>query len=77
MDTTTVSVYIYTWVQTARYLRSIIDYEIVRQVKGLIIRDVRVYRGMSCGSYHFLLKAKIMMPFISRNKADDQTLGQS
>ncbi|XP_030762016.1 craniofacial development protein 2-like [Sitophilus oryzae] len=53
----------YTWTQPTRNLKSIIDYVIVRQQTTLQINDVRPYRGITCGSDHYLVKAKIKFPF--------------
>lgn len=49
----------YTWTQNTRGLKSIIDYTIIRQKTKLIVQDVRVYRGATCGSDHHLLKTKL------------------
>jgi len=48
----------YTWHQDTQELRSIIDYIIVRQNYGLKFQDVRVFRGMTVGSDHYLVNAK-------------------
>ena len=49
----------YTWHQDTQELRSIIDYIITRQNSGLKFQDVRVFRGMTVGSDHYLVNAKI------------------
>jgi hypothetical protein len=41
-------------------IRSIIVYIIARQNSGLKFQDVRVFRGMTVGSDHYLIKAKIL-----------------
>jgi len=51
----------YTWTQNTRRLKSIIDYLIIKQKSRLLVTDVRVYRGATCGSDHHLLKAKIAL----------------
>lgn len=60
----------YTWHQSTRQLRSIIDYIIVKQKTSLKISDTRVYRGAECGSDHFLLKAIV---YFSRIDTNNQT----
>jgi hypothetical protein len=50
----------YTWHQDTQELKSIIDYIIARQTSGLKFQDVRVFRGMTVGSDHYLVKAKIL-----------------
>lgn len=52
----------YTWTKQSQNLKSIIDYLIVRQKTNFRIYDVRVHRGPTCGSDHYLLKAKIAFP---------------
>lgn len=52
----------YTWRQETRDLKSIIDYVIAKQKTGLKFQDVRVCRGATCGSDHYLLKTKIFFP---------------
>lgn len=59
----------YTWTQPTRNLKSIIDYVIVKQTT-LQINDVRPYRGITCGSDHYLVKAKIIFPF-RRDKREE------
>ncbi|XP_030757605.1 craniofacial development protein 2-like [Sitophilus oryzae] len=63
----------YTWTQPTRNLKSIIDYVIVRQQTTLQINDVRTYRGITCGSDHYLVKAKIIFPF--RRDTREETNG--
>ena len=53
----------YTWTQSTRKLRSIIDYVIGLQKSQLHIEDVRVNRGAECGSDHALVRSKILFPY--------------
>lgn len=65
----------YTWTQHTKKLRSIIDYILIRQKTKLIAEDVRAYRGPTCGSDHYLIKAKIIFPWKGvkpTNKHDDE-----
>lgn len=39
----------YTWTQSMRQLKSIIDYVIMRQTAQLQVQDVRALRGLDCG----------------------------
>ena len=55
----------YTWHQDTRGLKTIIDYIITKQDTKWVVRDTRVYRGVECGTDHYLLMAKI---WISINK---------
>jgi len=50
----------YNWHQDTQELRSTIDYIIARQNSGLQFQDVRVFRGMTVGSDHYLVNAKIL-----------------
>jgi hypothetical protein len=50
----------YTWHQDTQEIISIIDYIIARQNSGLKFQDVRVFRGMTVGSDHYLVNAKIL-----------------
>ena len=50
----------YTWHQDTKELRSIIDYIIARQSSGSKFQDIRVFRGMTFGSDHYLVNAKIL-----------------
>jgi hypothetical protein len=45
----------YTWHQDTLELKSVIDYIIARQNSGLKFQDVRVFRGMTVGSNHYLV----------------------
>ena len=63
----------YTWTQKTRNLRSIIDYAIIRQKTRLKVQDIRVYRGASCGSDHYLLKSKILFHSSKRNHNDKES----
>lgn len=65
----------YTWHQDTRGLKSIIDYFIVKQTAKLKIQDVRVKRGAECGSDHWLLEAKVYIPFNDRGVKHDERLG--
>ena len=56
----------YTWTQTSRKLKSIIDYIIIKQNTQCKPQDVRVYRGAECGSDHYLIIAKIYLPYRKR-----------
>ncbi|XP_018898500.1 craniofacial development protein 2 [Bemisia tabaci] len=49
----------FTWVQPTRGLQSVIDYVIVKQDTSLKVQQVRVWRGLSCGSDHYFLGAAI------------------
>ena len=48
----------YTWHQGTQELRSIIDYIIAKQTSVLKFQDLRVFRGMTVGSDHYLVNAK-------------------
>ena len=50
----------YAWHQDTQELRSIIEYIIARQISGLKFQDVWVFIGMTVGSDHYLLKAKVL-----------------
>lgn len=65
-------IHIYTWIQHMKNLKSVIDYVIVKQRTTLIVNDVRVYRGVTCGSDHYMVKVKIVFPFTYKGKRDDQ-----
>ena len=52
----------YTWVQQTRGLKSIIDYAITKQASRLKVQQVKVCRGLSCGSDHHFLKVEIAFP---------------
>ncbi|XP_072160540.1 uncharacterized protein [Bemisia tabaci] len=52
----------YTWVQRTRDLRSIIDYAITNQTTKIKVQQVKVCRGLSCGSDHHFLKIEIAFP---------------
>jgi hypothetical protein len=60
----------YTWHQDTQELRSIIDYIIARQTSGLKFQDVRVLRGMTAGSNHYLVNAKILFSY-GKNNANE------
>lgn len=61
----------YTWTQNTRNLKSIIDYVISEQKTALQWNDVRVLRGVTCGSDHHLVRAKVVFPFKKVNKDRD------
>jgi len=50
----------YTWHQDSQELRSIIDYIIARQTSGLKFQVIRVFRGMTVGSDHYIVNTKIL-----------------
>ena len=56
----------YTWEQHTRNLKSIIDYIIVKQKSEFQINDVRVQRGINCGSDHYVVRAKVYLPIRGR-----------
>ena len=64
----------YTWVQPTRGLKSIIDYVIVRHATKLKVQQVRVYRGLSCGSDHHFLRADVAFPV--KGSKDKQPMQQ-
>ncbi|XP_072162646.1 uncharacterized protein [Bemisia tabaci] len=51
-----------TWVKQTRGLRSIIDYAITNHTSKIKVRQVKVCRGLSCGSDHHFLKIEIAFP---------------
>ena len=57
----------YTWHQDTRELKSIIDYIIARQKSGLKFQDVRVFRGITVGSDHYLVNEKILFLYGKNN----------
>jgi len=57
----------YTWHQDIQEPRSIIDYIIARQNSGLKFQDVRVFIGMTVGSDHYLMNAKILFSYEKNN----------
>lgn len=66
----------YTWTKPSQNLKSIIDYLIVQQKTNLKICNVRVHRGPTCGSDHYLLNAKIAFPHkkqIEHPREQDET----
>ena len=52
-------------------LKSIINYIIARQNSVLKFQDVRVFRGMTVGSDHYLVIAKILFSY-GKNNANNQ-----
>jgi hypothetical protein len=57
----------YTWYQDTLELKSIIDYNIDRQNSELKFQDVRVFRGMSVWSDHYLVNAEILLSYGKNN----------
>lgn len=64
----------FTWTQTNRNLKSIIDYVIQRQNSKLKAQDVRVYRGAECGSDHFMVKAIVLLQYKKTNNENQSKL---
>ncbi|XP_050506239.1 craniofacial development protein 2-like [Diabrotica virgifera virgifera] len=65
----------YTWTQTTRNLKSIIDYIITKQNTNMQVQDTRAYRGITCGSDHYVVKSKVTCPFrykITHNQTNCQ-----
>jgi hypothetical protein len=60
----------YTWHQDSQELRSIIDCIIARQTSGLIFQDIRVFGGMTVGSDHYIMNAKILFLYGKTNAND-------
>ena len=69
------SIHKYTWTQNTRGLRSIIDYIICKQRSVLRFEDVRAFRGAECGSDHYLLKARIILPCFVNKATVDPDIG--
>lgn len=61
----------YTWIQTTKGLKSIIDYIIVKQASSIKWYDVRVQRGAVCGSDHFLLKGSVCIKYKKRGNTQN------
>jgi exonuclease III len=61
----------YTWTQTTRQLKSIIDYINIKQNTHVKPQDVRVYRGAECGSDHYLVIMKIYLPYRKRRNGGE------
>jgi len=57
----------YTWHQDSQELRSIIDYIIARKTSGLKFQDIRVFRGMTVGSDHYIVNTKILFLYGKNN----------
>jgi endonuclease/exonuclease/phosphatase family metal-dependent hydrolase len=67
----------FTWEQHTRNLKSIIDYIIVKQKSKFQIHDVRVQRGINCGSDHYVVRAKVYLPIQGKtNNMDKQEENQ-
>ena len=62
----------YTWEQHTRKLKPIIDYIIVKQKSEFEIHDVRVQRGINCGSDHYVVRAKAYQPIRGRTSNTDK-----
>lgn len=58
------AIHTYTWREVARNRKSIIDYLIVKQQTKMKVLDVKAHRGPDCGSDHYLVKARVLIPFI-------------
>jgi hypothetical protein len=57
----------YRWHQDTQERRSVVDYIIARQNSGLKFQDVRVFTGMTVGSDHYLVNAKILFSYGKNN----------
>lgn len=66
------SIHKYTWCQPTKNLQSIIDYVIQSQQSKLKINDVRVCRGSECGSDHFMVRARVYIPYHKDPKNDQE-----
>jgi len=53
-------------------LNSIIDYIIVKQKSKFQIHDVRVQRGINCGSDHYVVRGKVYLPIRGRTSNTDK-----
>jgi hypothetical protein len=62
----------YTWHQDTLELKSVIDYITARQNSGLEFQDVRVFRGMTVGSDHCLVNAKISFLYRKNNTTESR-----
>ena len=60
----------HTWHQESQELITIIDYIIARQTSGLKFQVIRVFRGMTVGSDHYIVNAKILFLY-GKNNAND------
>jgi len=60
----------YTWHPDSQELRSIIYFIIARQTSGLKFQDIRVFRGMTVGSDHYIVNAIILFLY-GKNNAND------
>jgi endonuclease/exonuclease/phosphatase family metal-dependent hydrolase len=58
--------------QHTRNLKSIIDCIIVKQKSKFQIHDVRVQRGINCGSDHYEVRAKVYLPIRRRTSNTDK-----
>ena len=74
----------YTWTQPTRQLKSKIDYIITPQKTEIKVNDVRVYRGVDCGSDHHLVGVKLQFPYFrtikekedNRNKTEMEQIDE-
>jgi len=60
------------WEQHTQKLKSVIDYITVKQKSKFQIHDVRVQRGINCGSYHYVVRAKMYLPIRGRTSNTDK-----
>ena len=61
----------FTWERPSINQKSIIDYIISKQDTPLTIQDVRVKRGFDCGSDHYLVIGKVLLPCFRTSKSSD------
>ncbi|XP_044745151.1 uncharacterized protein LOC123307015 [Coccinella septempunctata] len=67
----------YTWHQETRGLKSIIDYIILKQDTKWQTKDIRVYRGIECGSDHFLLISKIYIAYNTDRQTTEDNIRET
>ena len=60
----------YMWHQDTLELKSIIDYIIAKQNSGLKFQDIRVFTGMTVGSDHYIVNAKILFSYGKNNTTE-------
>jgi len=58
----------YTRHKDTQKLSFIIDYIIARQYSGLIFQDISVFREMTVGNDHYIVKAKILFNMVNQCK---------
>ena len=51
----------YRWEQYTRNFKSVTDYIIVKQKSKFQMHDVRLQRGINCGSDHYVVRAKVCL----------------